>query len=210
MDTGQSSTVGVTPKHPALTAPTTVSGAVRLAIEDGRALLETEGYDFDADVWHAINRNGTCSVCAAGAVMARHFDLGRKAVLPYDFDASWNRALQAINAVREECFEQAYAEMAPGPYEREDAGVFADAVWAKLDEHGCDLHATFKGARGFARFLDRLESVTLPAIEHAQAEVARHKASEPAPAQRAHHASTGAHARAEAALRARTSEGAQR
>ena len=55
----------------------------------------------------------------------------------------------------------------------EDAGIFAEAVSARLEMHGRDAHADFHGAAEYAKFLDRLESLTLPAIEHAEAEVVR-------------------------------------
>ena len=114
----------VTRKRPGIAAPTTVSGAVRLAIDDGRALLEGEDrYVFHYSRWHEAHTPDTCSVCAAGAVMARQFDIEGKTMLAYDFDEAWNRVLWTIDAVREQNFALAFGAMVPGGYRTPDANV---------------------------------------------------------------------------------------
>ena len=172
----ESTVVTVTPKTPGTTAPKTVSGAVRLAIADGRTLLETDDrYAFDHAEWYTTDDSAVCAVCAAGAVMARRFDIVGRWARPRDFDEGWRRTLEAINAVRDECFESAWERMVPGPGAERDGALFADEVIDALEAggHGADPDAQFATNEAYARFLDRLESTTLPAIEHAEAEVAR-------------------------------------
>ena len=162
----------VTRKRPGIAAPTTVSGAVRLAIDDGRALLEGEDrYVFHYSRWHEAHTPDTCSVCAAGAVMARQFGIEGKTMLAYDFDEAWNRVLWTIDAVREQNFALAFGAMVPGGHRTGDANAFANAVWDALKTHDGDPHSKFRDGVAYAKFLDHLEVATLPAIEHAEAEV---------------------------------------
>ena len=173
MNTNDAVDVNVTQKRPGVAAPTTVSGAVRRAIADGRALLEAGECAFDAATWLSDGAGGSCSVCAAGAVMARQFDTAGRSGRPWDFDEPWKRALTAINAVREECFQTAFSMLYPERDEENAAGVFADTVWARLSDHGYDPHKAFASAEAYTHFLDRLEGVTLPAVEHAEDTIAR-------------------------------------
>ena len=153
-----------------IAAPTTVSGAMRLAIADGRALLEDAGrYLFYYGTWYS-NTDGICVVCAAGAVMARHFNVGGETVVPSDFDDAWARVLGCIDAVREEQFGRAYEMMTPGVL---DAHMFADEVNAALADDPACANGEFTDNVAYAKFLDRLETAVLPAIEDAESAAAR-------------------------------------
>ena len=172
----------ITSKRPAVAAPTTVSGAVRLAIADGRALLARGDYQFESATWHSAGDGRACAVCAAGAVMARQFDIEGKTMQVFQFDDAWNRALRAINAVRGQCYVVAYAIMAPGAHECGDALAFARAVRTALGPGKHNRAAQFTGAAEYTEFLDWLESAIAPAIEHAEAVVARHRRTAKTPA----------------------------
>ena len=188
--------VRVIPKSAHASPPTTVTDAMRLCLEDGRALLEAgEGVDFYSVGWLATNEDGRREVCPAGAVMAQRFQIEAPVVTPApivtpaQFEPPWRRTFEAIQEVREGCFGRAYERMAgPGTPAARAAAVFSDDAYAvrylarifedevfftlEAKSQGPDPHAYFTGADGYAKFLDRLEAVTLPAIERAEAEVA--------------------------------------
>ena len=156
------------PQQGAVPAPTTIAGAVRLSITDGRALLETGNYSFDYDTWHATDCDGECRLCAAGAVMARQFDMEGGTTSVDDFEPQWHNALTAIDSVRERRYCEAYAAMYPYSLTWKGPRRFEETVRARLGDED-NPHNRFRNNREFTAFLDHLERMTLPAIERAEA-----------------------------------------
>ena len=60
------------------TLPNTLSGLLRVAVEDGRKVQADPRYVFDMSIWHdpmkVEGEDTVCSVCMAGAVMAMRLD----------------------------------------------------------------------------------------------------------------------------------------
>ena len=164
-------------------APDTLARALGIAIADGRALLgeAPEAYAFDARVWHrARTRASRCTVCAAGAVMAKRLgvsaDTDRE---PGDDWLAWERALRAIESLREMDWKRAWEEMhGAGLRTFDDANrrsaVFWDAVqdalWDIDDAEACALSQTraFKTREGYGAWLDAAEHTLLPILERAE------------------------------------------
>ena len=84
-------------------APRTLAAALKIAVEDGEALLAaSQGeYAFDASRWHAGAKAGKpCAVGAAGAVMARRLRADPSTELdPSNFGRAWGWVLQSIDAM---------------------------------------------------------------------------------------------------------------
>lgn len=68
--------------------PATLHELIMLALDDLKAVENTPGYKIDMSHWHIYDRTDeVCSVCLAGAVMARHLDAGQRDDLcPRDFN----------------------------------------------------------------------------------------------------------------------------
>ena len=165
----------IKPATGGVSAPTTVSGAVRLAIIDGRALLaEGDRYTFHHGAWHnGSYAHSMCAICAAGAVMARRFGVWGKTVSPSDFGPAWERVLRCIDAVRETEFGRAWMEIASGDSASREADWFKEEVVTRLCNELDDTLGTFVNNDEYAEFLHDLETAVLPAIERAEAAVAR-------------------------------------
>ena len=164
-----------TPQPP---APTTLAGALALAIADGRAMLarSDETYRFRALQWHTPQHTSAdampvCLVCAAGAVMAGTLKVAPKdLVYPGMFDTPWENTLEAIDALRAGAWHVAWNEMHPRTRLEQRGAEFARCVDARLSETGVsrptvvDL-ADFAGAEQYARWLDWVEHALAPIIE---------------------------------------------
>ena len=58
--------------------PDTLHGLLTVALDDLKKVERSKRYDVDMGVWHCPDDlTGGCSVCAAGAVMAKTLGLGR-------------------------------------------------------------------------------------------------------------------------------------
>ena len=160
-------------KDDASPCPATIAGAVRLAVNDGRALLGNTAYAWDHATWHEVETDTTCRVCAAGAVMAKNFDIAERNVDPETFGAAWARALNAIDAVRVENYAEAYWEMYPRarPW-REDREAFENDMHALLEREE-NAYGDFRSKDRYAKFLDDLEGRVLPVIEQVEAAMPR-------------------------------------
>lgn len=55
-----------------------LSGLLKQAIEDARAVEKLPGYVLSMNSWHDTDGTGTCYVCMAGAVMARSFGVSAR------------------------------------------------------------------------------------------------------------------------------------
>lgn len=51
--------------------PDTLSGLLRLAVKDARAIEKTAGYRLNMSKWVWPASDGVCEVCMAGAIMVR-------------------------------------------------------------------------------------------------------------------------------------------
>ena len=176
-------------------APRTLGAALRIAIEDGRALLgeDDTAYAFDARVWHkARTRWSPCTVCAAGAVMAKRLGVGGDTNREPGYDwAPWERALRAIEALREMDWESAWDEMhgtchrAFGDPDRPGA-MFWEAVQAALwdidEAQASALSQTraFDTREGYAAWLDAAENTLAPILERVEETTCRIEQGDPA------------------------------
>ena len=104
-------------------APRTLAAALKVAIADGRTLLDAPHgqYVFKADRWHdGSDPEAPCAICAAGAVMARTLGASPdEEVAPHRFDGDWGWALCTIDAMRRARWASAFAMM----HLRERTGV---------------------------------------------------------------------------------------
>ena len=169
------------PNNPANLAPATIAGAVRVALADGRALLGDGAYAFDWRRWHRRDKDGKCTVCAAGAVMANRFNVTEGVAHTRAFGEAWGRALKAIDAVRSECFGHAYKQMYPRSRKWGDPGTFDERVWAAL-EGAENPHQYFASAKEFAKCLDYIETTVLPVIERVETAMPQRRCEDAAPA----------------------------
>ena len=188
-------------RTPAPPAPRTIAQALGIAVADGRALLaDTETrYHFDAGLWHCARHarperfdnerwesradpRTACAVCAAGAVIAR--SLGARAeqdIGPLSVPRTWRNTLYAIDAMRSFRWERAWdvmhgARVSP----LYDACVqFAQQLDTALCDGGPDRYEAlrkageFEGDEAFARYLDCVETVLLPAVERCEGALLR-------------------------------------
>ena len=82
--------------------PEKISGLIRLAVADARG-LKRERYSPHYGEWHTPNEKaGICQVCFAGAVMAGTLgESPEQAMDPFVFSGSWEKALNALEMVRQ-------------------------------------------------------------------------------------------------------------
>ena len=98
-------------------APTKLSDAIRMAIEDGRS-IDRYLYEPDYRDWVITGSDGTCSVCLAGVVMIRTLRGGAEGedVRPEDFSAEWHNVLVALDYARAGNYDEALKVMDIRPY----------------------------------------------------------------------------------------------
>ena len=161
--------IDVTPKGELAIDGTTVTAALRLALVDGRALLEDDTYAFDCEAWHDGSREGVCVVGAAGAVMARRFKVSGMHMHAKHFAFEWERVFNIVEKVRTGDFRGAYTTMYPHACE-DEIEYFCETVETELGDAHENPHATFKGREAYRAFLDHFERAILPAIALAEAE----------------------------------------
>ena len=172
-------------------APATIAGAVRIAVEDGRALLAagSDAYTFASDTWHiAAMQDLPCVVCAAGAVMARRLAVARTSKSePGDHPPQWECALQAIDSVRAMDWAGAWREMhlyrtSETALTDPDADRFSEALDAALIAHGRGLRkrlverSCFATREEFAAYLDALEHGLLALLAHCEEDALKERA----------------------------------
>ena len=160
--------------------PASIAAALRASIADGRVLLRTPGYAFNHKAGHRDQGEGGCVVGAAGASMARRFELSGKTVRAKDFAPEWERVFNTIEAIRTSNYWDAYAMM-HGPEWDDESEDFYHFVADELGVEGMTtLSSGFESDNPFSEFddhdsyrayLDHLERVILPAIVHAEDDV---------------------------------------
>lgn len=98
-----------TKSKPAKTLPDNLPDLIELAVRDARACAKDPRYALAMGVWHMPN--GKCSVCMAGAVMAKTLRFPRSGYAePWDVsDGDERKKLFAINCVRAGYCEDAAA-----------------------------------------------------------------------------------------------------
>ena len=159
------------------TAPATLAEALRIAIADGRAVLEGYGerYAFDALYWHKGAAGVLkCKICAAGAVMVHRLNVEEHEIRdPTDFKPAgeWEKALRAIDALRARRWAEAWRRMhGTRPlrfFERMSAALHGETPGTRTR---LDAVGEFKTAGGFREFLDVAEALVLPILERCERE----------------------------------------
>ena len=173
--------------QPTTQAPRTLGRCLRLAIGDGRALLEAGGetYLFNASGWHnAFPKFGKCAVCAAGVVMARTLGANARCdATPAHFGPAWRESLRAIDALRRGAWDHAFVLMHGETWE-ERQGEFAVRMHNTLARSNARLEGRwreaqhFKGEGAYRAFLDLAEQHIAPALEQCEGEMLRTQALE--------------------------------
>jgi hypothetical protein len=121
--------------------PKTMSGLLRLAVADARAVAKLPGYRLRMWKWHQPERargRDVCSVCMAGAVMVNTLQLSpTRERSPWDMPQ--RDTLEAINAMRVGGFLTAAhcLSMDPGLAKAFDLGKVAQVVQADYNEALC-------------------------------------------------------------------------
>ena len=156
-------------------APETLARAMRIALADGRALTQDarsdEGrYRFDASRWHAPHgeRRDTCTVCAAGAVMAGTLRCPPDATAyPDSFAYPWECVFKSINGLRLRDWRSAFGWMhgARHPGWR----VFTRAMKASAPS-ARGAADDFTGRTQYEAWLDYVETALLPALDACEAQ----------------------------------------
>lgn len=89
--------------------PNKLSDVIMVALEDLVKAERSKRYKVNMDHWHAPN--GKCSVCFAGAVMAKCDGVRPSEYIgPSDFSGRSERALRALNFVRLYSFAEMFSE----------------------------------------------------------------------------------------------------
>ena len=123
-------------------APQTLAEALRMAVEDGWALLAMDpgAYWFAAGVWHSARTEAApCTVCLAGTVLARRLGVDEDTNADPDHVATpWARALYALDALRATDWADAWVQLYATPRllgrqralnaQRQHARAFAQAM----------------------------------------------------------------------------------
>lgn len=151
--------------------PDTLSALLRLAVSDARS-LDRDLYVPNAMDWHKPSGRGTCSICAAGAILAGTLGIGRHQLydparaMPIKASAVIANKLDAVEYVRHGRIPKALAVMGVPEDEINSKllrlitrhGIFGFSLrhphfsgWALFDEYLEDIEA----------FCDALESVGL-------------------------------------------------
>ena len=156
--------------------PTTLAGAIRLALDDAEAVRArrvddgpgAEIYRPNASVWH----HG-CNVCLAGMVIARivGYDENRDVELA-QFDREWQRVFSALDHVRAANWERAAQQLWNSDGERAYHGAacerFEELVTARTGRDPFGPVHDFVGWGDFDRFAQTLTETALPAVEAAE------------------------------------------
>ena len=155
--------------------PETLAGALRVALDDGRALARRARrgdtrYTFDSVHWHTgVNPwCDTCAVCAAGAVMARTLGCPElETTFPDRFAYPWERTLKAIDALRarrwRSAFDAMHGERHAGR-KRFAQGMDSDAAAGRLRVE------RFRDLVGYETWLAHVETALLPAVAASEAQ----------------------------------------
>jgi hypothetical protein len=109
--------------------PDKLSELILVALEDLAVVKTDPRYEIDLTTWHAPDEhNGLCSVCFAGAVIARQLspDETTKALEPSDFSEADAEKLRALNEIRMGSIEEALLAM--GVDYQEDALIGAPNI----------------------------------------------------------------------------------
>jgi hypothetical protein len=81
--------------------PDTLSGLLRVAVRDARLVQKDPAYRLDMGTWHSPTGNERCSVCLAGAVMAKTLERpADENAVPCDFDGVLAQKLRLIDDMR--------------------------------------------------------------------------------------------------------------
>ena len=159
-------------------APATLAGALALAIADGRATLAREDAvdRFEGTEWHRPKPAGadtppTCAVSAPSSVMAGTLKVEPTTwVSPRQFDPPWQRALEAIDALRRGNWDAAWDGMHPRARLERLGAVFAKRMVKRLCSKSISRHklrevADFKGLEEYNGWLRLVEDKVLPIVD---------------------------------------------
>lgn len=93
---------GIREIHPVKALPNKPSDLIALALKDLAAAERSKKYKINMGAWHEqLGTSRACSVCFAGAVMAKLNDIGpQHAVFPDSFDPETQNKLAALNLFR--------------------------------------------------------------------------------------------------------------
>ena len=165
----------------ALKPPETLAETLKLALADARALARKvrtahARYDFRSAEWHTgrdARLERQCTVCVAGCVIAGTLGCApTDTVHPDRFGHRWARALRAIDALRTGHWGLAFDKM--HGQRRAGRSEFEEAMHTGACRKGRG-EAAFRGITEFEEWLERAETVLLPAVtaNEAQALAAR-------------------------------------
>jgi len=107
--------------------PDTLSGLIRLALDDLHKCEKDDKYRIYMEDWHVPKESGVCDVCLAGAVMAKTLNVPIDChIKPFELKVNVNKQLTIINDLRSGQVSDALREINPenrNPTEKYDREI---------------------------------------------------------------------------------------
>ena len=142
--------------------PDRLSQLIRMAIQDGRKVLNQDDLTPEFSVWHEWQSvEKKCAVCLAGAVIANTLGANPTTnVRPTELPEEWRRALWALDYIRTGDYNTAiaYFYRSDDDYGEEQTALTKLGL-AYLEEWESPDYMDFVNHKQFAQHLDSLEHI---------------------------------------------------